>query len=159
MTRGTLNYAPFERLFPRQTASSISRIRAAGETLDSSRPEEDPAIWEWMAAHATYPGAPTPGTPVVLYRAMSVEDRDGDWAEVELDVSWARNAGYEVAAQLGIACHCDTDHGTHYVQRFTSVAADFSDLAELFEAAVQTALALIAGPTDPTYWREVEGLP
>lgn len=65
-----------------------------------------------------------------------------------------------MTAQLGIACLCDTDHGgAHYVRQFTTVATDGDALAGLFATSAQRAVALIAGPTDPGYWRPVADLP
>lgn len=85
-----------------------------------------------------FPGPDTAGTPVLLCTTVLMDDRPGDWTELELDVCWTTSQGeLEVSAQLGVACFCEEDHNTHYVESLSLVVDGERSLAEAFEQAVE----------------------
>ncbi|MGR7002007.1 hypothetical protein ACU686_34935 [Yinghuangia aomiensis] len=99
------------------------------------------------------------GTPVILCTTVSVDVRSGDWTELELDVCWTRTGCHEVTAQLGIACLCPADHGTHYVERFVQETGCGRSMAEAFERAARQVVQWTSAPSAPSFWRVRAGLP
>lgn len=151
--------APLELLFPGVAAADVARLRVAVSVLDSGRPEGSTPRWHWMVEHAVFPESETAGIPVVLCTAVTMDDRAGDWAELELDVSWTRDGQLEVTAQVGVACWCEVNHNTHYVDRLTALVGGDRPLARAFERAVDQMVVWLAGPSDPFVWRAGAGLP
>lgn len=156
---GAFSSAPLELPFPDASASEIDRIRDAGTSLDQARPTTDEARWWWHVPHAAFPGIETGGIPVIISTSVNVDDSPGDWTELELDVSWTRTGLHVLTAQLGIACYCAYDHGTHYVHQLSTPADSSSTLASALEDAARTLIGWIAGPSDLKYWRAIAGLP
>jgi hypothetical protein len=139
--------------------TGADRIHAAALTLDQVKAATDPARWWWHLAYATFPGPGTAGIAVILSTSVTIDEGPGDWTELELDVSWSRAGAREVTAQLGIACHCDTDHGTHYTRRLVTAAATGSALALAMQDATRSLVIWASEPSSPGYWRAAARLP
>lgn len=159
MEQGTVSDMPLLLLFPGAAASEIDLIRAAATALEQARPTTGDARWWWHLPHATFPGPGNGGVPVILCTAVTFDGELCDWTELEIDVAWTGRGLWEVTAQFGIACHCDTDHGTHFIHRLSTATDDSGTLASALEDAARSLIGWIAGPTDPSHWRAAAGLP
>lgn len=135
MEQGPFARAPLDLLFPGIGEDVVTRLRAAAAFLDAARPSGDPPKWHWTPDHAVFPGPGAVGIPVVLCTAVSMDDGPDDWTEYELDVCWTRRGSLLTTAQVGVACRCEVDHGTHYVEELALEVGNDLSLAETFERA------------------------
>ncbi|WTW98210.1 hypothetical protein OG216_34895 [Streptomycetaceae bacterium NBC_01309] len=149
MKQGNFTDAPLGLLFPSIESPDEARLRAAAAAVDAVRGPGGRTTWHW---------APEP-SQVMVCTAVSADDRPGDWTELQLDICSTTTGFYEVTAQLGIACLCPADHGTHYVERFSQEVGCGRSLAEAFERAAHQVVRWTSAPSDPSFWRTRAGLP
>ncbi|MGW2865521.1 hypothetical protein [Streptomyces sp. NPDC001205] len=159
MEQGAFEAAPHDLLFPGVGAAEVARLRAAAAALDAARPLGDAPKWHWLLKHSVFPGPDTVGIPVILCTAVSMHASPTDWTELELDVSWTRQGLLQVTAQVGVACFCEVDHNTHYVEELNLVIEGERSLAAAFERAVEQIVDWTSAPSDPAVWRTKAGMP
>jgi hypothetical protein len=56
VTRGTIDDAPLDALFPRADAADTQRMRRTAAVLDSARPPGQSPVCEWFPGHIEFPG-------------------------------------------------------------------------------------------------------
>ncbi|MER5603355.1 hypothetical protein [Streptomyces sp. NPDC002265] len=158
MAEGAFEAAPHGKLFPGIGAVEVARLRAAAAALDAARPSADAPKWHWLLKHSVFPGPDTVGIPVIVCTTVSMHASPDDWTELELDVCWGRQGLLQVTAQVGVACFCDVDHNTHYVEELALEIEGERSLAAAFEEAVEHVIDWTSAPSDPCLWRAKAGL-
>ncbi|KQV14539.1 MULTISPECIES: hypothetical protein [unclassified Kitasatospora] len=158
---GAFSDVPLTGLFRDLATVDVERMRQAARSVDSVRPAGKRPPWDWFMEHAASP-APLPsaatGAMVVLLTAVGLYDGSSDWLELELDVSWTCD-GLSVTAAVSVACWCDVNHNTHYIDPVDLKVVDGASLAASFEAAAGRVLSWTKRPHDPSFWRARAGLP
>ena len=158
MESGPLAEVPLPSLFPHATNDDLDRIRRAATAFDRARLEYG-ITWEWALQHATFSETPTTGIPEILLAVITVDSQDSDWLEFDLDVEWTPHGLLRVVAAVSVACWCDTDHNTHYVDQVTLTIDQETRLGEAFETASRQMISWARDPHTPPWWRAEAGLP
>ncbi|MDG4859024.1 hypothetical protein P8605_12815 [Streptomyces sp. T-3] len=158
MTSGPLSAAPLDVLFTGAVLADLERIRQAADTVDAAC-ASGPVVWQWSLDHAVFPGAEAPGVPVILLAEIPLYDADSDWLGLEFDVEWTEDGTLNVCVAVGLACWCEVNHGTHYVDSFNPPVSESTSLGDAFEAAAAKLIRWLAGPRGPEWWRTLAALP
>ncbi|MEU8123607.1 hypothetical protein AB0C21_33255 [Spirillospora sp. NPDC049024] len=160
MERGAFDDVPLHALFPQSDAGDLERMRSASRALDAKRPPAQQPLWEWAPHHAVFSRDQAPGTVAeILLTTIPIYDQEADWLEFELDVSWTREGLLCASAAVSVACWCDKDHGTHYVDPLALVVDNGISLGHAFENAANRTVSWLEDPRDPSWWRARADLP
>ncbi|MDI2131246.1 hypothetical protein [Yinghuangia seranimata] len=161
MQSGTIDDVPLALLFPGAGADQLEHVRRVAAAVDALRPPGDPPTWEWWPEHAVSPEPIAGVTPLVLVTAVGLynEGLNADWLDLELDVVWVRPGVLAVIAAVSVACWCDIDHATHYLEEAVVELVPGVDLGEAMELAAGRMPRWLGCPHDPEYWRAQGLLP
>jgi hypothetical protein len=151
---------PLDALFPRLSPAGIEQMTAAAAVVDEVRPSADGPGWDFYPEHLDTPIQPGFAVQLLTTTISAPHDGNDDWLEFSLDVSWSRPTTLAIAVDVGVACWCPTDHGTHYVLDIKRETGPGDALAFAFtQAANDLARRWRDDPHNPSTQRLAAGLP
>lgn len=156
MAKGRFEAAPLSALFPGASAGDRARIEQAAGAIDAARPDEP--VWHWLMDHAEHPER-SDSLLQVLCTGVLLNNAGSDWLELDLDIEWQPNGVQRAYAAVNVACWCEVDHNSHFLNEVSVDITDDVSVGEAVERSAGSLLAWIGGPVDPSAWRERAGLP
>ena len=130
---GSVEELPIDRLLPSASQHVRDQLREIGRGLELSVADGRPS---WYG----YPGhlPPSEIPPRTFFAILGVSigyhnRRNDDWLDLSLEIGWRRPRLLSVEFDIGVACWCEDDHGTHYVVDCRETVGDDDQLVHTFE--------------------------
>jgi hypothetical protein len=155
----SLTEVPLSDVLPSGFATAENDLRRLTINLEAHRSAVGHVQWHWHPEHKAGPATSAQGIYyLVLDTTITLSNRDSDWFELTLDVSWCPEL--TVNAAVEVACWCPQDHNMHRVRESRRPVANRDELVEAFAAGTAMLMQVLdSGLFDPRPWRTEAGLP
>jgi hypothetical protein len=158
MSRDVFKDVPLAALFPQLPTAEVESLQCSARRVDAARVRDSVPEWQWAPTHAVFPG-PGPGSAVILLAETNEHADSSDHLAFHLDVFWTDEGRLSVSAAVNVACWCETDHATHYVDDLTLLVKGDTSLGQAFQECAEQLISWLENPREPDYWRERAVLP
>jgi hypothetical protein len=151
---------PTELLLPSVSLEAKSRLRGIGLSLDQAQLDGRCAWYGHPSIAQAADVGPHAFIATFGFSVGTYTARNDDWLELTVEVGWRRPRLRSVEFDVGVACWCQDDHGTHYIVSRSEAVGDDTQLVAAFERSAAELISWWqAGPHDPNTVRAGVGLP